>query len=172
MAAVILIDPTLFVDNMFSFSEDARYEHINLTGMTDLSKLALYTAVLDNLDSEAIRYGHMLNENTIVMDADSLTDYLEELTQSIMDMTGISEIEEAEGTKSAVDEAYNEYMFGVFGESVLDESEAFRQAEDEGLVEELDVYSIINDFLVSCIDDSIRVVTGGYREIEHNIIVI
>lgn len=166
---VVAIDPTLWVDNIVAMQEDPRYEFIVLTGVGDLDSVEIYAAVLETLDSEAIRYGHMINENCIVMNVEYICDYLEELTQTLIEMTGISELDEADAMHvSEMTDTAGE----VWGEGfeIEDESEAFQRMNYHDAVEELQVHPMLKDFIQSALEESIQVLTGGHKEIDANII--
>lgn len=162
--AVIALDPTLFADSISDATDDPRYEHIAITGINELGKVDIYALILETLEGTGIRYGHMINPNLVVMSDDHLRDYLAELASSILEMTDSDELS-YEDELEALDEIYASALSGF-----EDESEAFRRTEErDGVV---DLESVLSDFLQSALEDSTTVLTGGYREIQANILLV
>jgi hypothetical protein len=167
--SVVQLDPTLFADTILELIDDPRYDKVLVTGISGVDKMAIYATILESLDGTGLRYGYMINENIVIMNADDIKDYLEELTTSLIEDQGlegdasVAYIPDAEAALSYYYEGYGD-PFGA----VEDESEAFNNA---GGADD-DTHTILSDFLQSALEDSIIVITGGYREISANCIML
>lgn len=163
--AVIAVDPTLYADNIMGMLEDPRYEHITITGLDDVDKVSVYAIIIETLEGTGIRYGYMASDNCVIMGSEDVSDYLEELTENIIELTGVcvDEIEDVD------DEVYGyENMF----HDIDDESDAFAKVNGTKDDKPVNVHLLLVDYLQAALEDSIRVITGGYREIEANAILL
>ena len=170
--SIISIDPTLLVDTIKDMCDDDRFKYVGITGISELDKVDLYTIILQNIEGTGIKYGHMVNDNMIVMAVEHVEDYLNEVIESILESTGVEEfIMVSENTGSTeqsmdIDEFESKYYEGLFTD-VEDESEAFRNSA-EG--KDINVAELLSEFLQCALEDSAVLITGGYKEIEANII--
>ena len=167
---IIALDPTLFVDKITEMLEDPRYEFISLTGIEKIDKISLYSIVLEALDGTGLRYGYQVSENFVVIATEDLKDYIEELTASIVDVTGIDSIDIVDTVAPVEDFALGEdsYLDGIHI-PIEDESEAFDRYSS-GSSES--THTILNDFLQAVLEESIRILTGGYKEIEEQVLML
>lgn len=167
---IIALDPTLFVDKLTEMLEDPRYEFISLTGIEKIDKVSLYSIVLESLDGTGLRYGYQVSENFVVIATEDLKDYIEELTASIVDVTGIDYIDIVDTVAPEEDFALGEdsYLDGIHI-PIEDESEVFDRYSS-GSSES--THTILNDFLQAVLEESIRILTGGYKEIEEQVLML
>lgn len=168
--SVVQLDPTLFADTILELIDDPRYDKVLVTGISGVDKMAIYAMILDSLDGTGLRYGYMINENIVIMSADDIKDYLEELTTTLIEDQGLDGEESVANVYDA--EAAFSYYYEGYGDpfgTVEDESEAFNNV---GSGVDDDTHTILSDFLQSALEDSIIVITGGYREISSNCVML
>lgn len=165
---VVTVDTSLFVDTMMDMQEEPRYEHLSLTGIYNLDKIKLYSLVIDTLDGTGLRYGHMLEENVVVFSTDDLPDYVEELTESIQEELASYGPDALPKEETSCADFVEDYFCGglMYGD-IEDESEAFMSTGTSGS-QVIDAHAVLSDFIQEALELSLRVLTGGYREISTN----
>lgn len=162
---VVNLDPTVFADNLVALQDEAEYTQVVLTGICNVSKVELYSAIIEGLDSLGRRYGAMISDTSVMMASTDVEDYLEELIATIMDTTGIQEIDlMPTGPVDDDEESVTDRIY------FTDEYEDFQKCNgDQDIVS---AYDLLLDFVNFAFKCSIKVLTGEIPDIACNKFVV
>ena len=169
--SIISFNPTTLADAILEENQDDGL--IIMTGILDLSKIVVYGAIIDNLDSDAIRYGYAVSDDCVIIDTENLPDYVEELTNSLIELTGIEELNLVPIKEFSDDEAAIPKKYYAKGASELRDLEEDEDEDEEGyLPDEFSVEEIIPEHIYECLNGCLKVLTGSHSDISTNTITV
>jgi len=174
--SIISFNPTTLADAILEENSDDGL--IIMTGILDLSKIVVYGAIIDNLDSYAIRYGYAVSDDCVIIDTENLPDYVEELTNSLVELTGVEELDLTPLKEFSDDEAAIPKKYYAKGASELrdleDDADADEDADEEDgyLPDEFSVEEIIPEHIYECLNGCLTVLTGSHSDISTNTITV
>ena len=151
---VINIDPCTWVDEIFDSLNDPRREYYLTTGLQAIDKLSVYSIILNSTEDADNIYGHMVSENSILVDTEDITSYIAIVVELVADLIGITDLEDDDDIV-------------ITGFEIEDESEAF-QKMNSGF--EDDPKIILEEVLTSALEYAIIVLTGDRKEVDQNVL--
>lgn len=172
--SIISFNPTTLADAILDANQDDGL--LIMTGILDLPKISVYGAIIDNLDSDAIRYGYSLSDDCVIIDVENLPDYVEELTNSLIELTGIAELDltplkEVSDDDAAIPSKY--YAKGLSELKCIDDAGDIADEDDEDtLPDDLSVEEIVPEHIYECLNGCLKVLTGSHIDISTNSITI
>lgn len=172
--SILSFNPTTLAESIVESNQDDGV--LIMTGILDLSKVSVYGAIIDNLDSDAIRYGYVLSDDCVIIDVENLPDYVEELTNSLIELTGIAELDltplkEFSDDDAAIPKKY--YAKGISElKSLDDEEDSSDEDEEETLPDDFSVEEIIPEHIYECLNSCQKVLTGSHIDISTNTITV
>ena len=172
--SIISFNPTTLAEAILDDNQDDGV--LIMTGILDLPKVSVYGAIIDNLDSDAIRYGYSLSDDCVIIDVENLPDYVEELTNSLIELTGIEELDLTPLKEVSDDDAAIPKKYYAKGLSELQDIDDVGDVSDEDdadtLPDDLSVEEIIPEHIYECLNGCLKVLTGSHIDISTNSITI
>ena len=172
--SIISFNPTTLAEAILDGNQDDGL--LIMTGILDLPKVSVYGAIIDNLDSVAIRYGYSLSDDCVIIDVENLPDYVEELTNSLVELTGIAELDltplkEVSDDDAAIPSKY--YAKGLSELKCIDDADDIADEDDEDtLPNDLSVEEIVPEHIYECLNGCLKVLTGSHIDISTNTITV
>lgn len=145
---VVCFSPTVFTDAIVNNFTSENWKEIGLTKIDELSKIVIYQAILENINEGSTIYGHFINPEMVVMVEDEVADFIEELTETLVETLSI-------------DDSVTHDM-----QQIEDESEAFEMATG------MTSFEAITEYLKDIVAESWTLLTGGRKYVESNNIVV
>lgn len=174
--SIISFNPTTLADAILDANQDDGL--LIMTGILDLPKISVYGAIIDNLDSDAIRYGYSLSDDCVIIDVENLPDYIEELTNSLIELTGIEELDLTPLKEVSDDDAAIPKKYYAKGLSELQSTDDIDDLPDDEydvedtLPDDLSVEEIVPEHIYECLNGCLKVLTGSHIDISTNSITI
>ena len=163
---IILFNPTELAEKLIEENQDDGL--LIMTGVLDLSRVEVYGAIMETLDSDAIRYGYSLPDGNVIMAVEHMEDYVEELTSTLMELTGVEELDLAPLKEFASDDVPIPSKY--YGKSASNLKSTLDDDEDEidDLPDDFSVEEIIPEHIYTCLNSCLKVLTGSHTDIKTN----